>query len=64
MLCSVVLDFAQALMNILYRKRKEHYITYKSGRKKSQIIDCLMRRKESIDKCKDCKVIPSGSVVT
>lgn len=62
MLCSVVLDFAQALMNTLYRKRKEHYITYKSGRKKSH--DCLMRRKESIDKCKDCKVIPSGSVVT
>ena len=62
-----VLDFAQAyelaIVNTFYRKREEHYITFKSGENKSQ-IDCLMWRRESIKRCKDCKVIPGESVVT
>ncbi|XP_060872665.1 uncharacterized protein LOC132946637 [Metopolophium dirhodum] len=46
-----VLDFATAyelaIVNTYFRKRGEHYVTYKSGRNMSQ-IDYFMVRRESV----------------
>lgn len=56
-----VLDFATAydlaIVNTYFRKREKHYVTYKSGRNKSQ-IDYFMVRRGNAKQCKDCKVIP------
>lgn len=62
-----VLDFASAyelaIIKIYFRKIIEHYITYNSRRKKSQ-IDYSMRKRDGIKIIKNCKVIPEDSVIT
>ncbi|GMP25038.1 hypothetical protein CsSME_00002089 [Camellia sinensis var. sinensis] len=62
-----ILDFALAsdlvVANTMYKKRKEHLITFKSGLVKSQ-IDYFLVRKVDCLKCNDCKVIPGESLVS
>jgi len=52
-----------AIVNTYFGKREEHYVTYKSGRNKSQ-IDNFMVRRDNAKQCKDCKVNPGESVTT
>ena len=60
-----VLDFAVsfdlAIANTFFRKREEHYITYKSGGNKAQ-IDFMMYRRSNLVEIKICKVIPGDHV--
>ena len=60
-----VLDFAVscdlAIANTFFRKREEHYITYKSGGNKAQ-IDFMMYRRSNLVEIKNCKVIPGDHV--
>ena len=60
-----VLDFAVsfdlAIANTFFRKREEHYITYKSGENKAQ-IDFMMYRRSNLMEIKNCKVIPGDHV--
>ena len=61
-----VLDYAAsyglAIMNTYFKKREEHYITYKSGGNRSQ-VDNFMWKRVSVKRVKDCDVIPGGSVI-
>jgi len=45
------------IINMYFRKIEEYYITYKSGRNRSQ-IDYFMWKRDSIKRVKNCKVIP------
>ena len=65
-----VLDFAVsfdqflhlfAIANTFFRKREEHYITYKSEGNKAQ-IDFMMYRRSNLVEIKNCKVIPGDHV--
>ena len=54
-------SFDLAIANTFFRKREEHYITYKSGGNKAQ-IDFMMYRRSNILEIKKCKVIPGDHV--
>ena len=60
-----ILDFAStyelAIVNTYFRKREDHYITYKSGENNSQIHYFLWKRRD-LKQLTDCKVIPGESV--
>ena len=60
-----VLDFAVSfdlvIANTFFRKREEHYITYKSGGNKAQ-INFMIYRKSNLVEIKNCKVIPRDHV--
>ena len=62
-----ILDFALAsdlmVANTIYKKRKDHLITFKSGSVKSQ-IDYFIVRKVDCLKCNDCKVIPGENLAS
>ena len=51
------------VLNSYYRKRREHFITYKSEGNESQIDYVLCRRHEEL-KMKNCKVIPGEVCLT
>jgi hypothetical protein len=56
-----ILNFALAydlfVINILFRKRVSHLVTFSSGQHCSQ-IDFILVRREDRHACLDCKVIP------
>jgi len=52
-----------SVTNTYFRKREEHYITYKSGGNKSQ-INYFMWKRESLKQIKDYKVISDESLIT
>lgn len=62
-----LLELAEAaemiILNTLFKKRRNHLITYKSGQDETQ-IDYIMVRKENRRLVMDCKVIPGEAVVT
>ena len=45
-----------AIVNIYFKKKDEHRVTYKSGRKSTQ-VDYVMCRRRNLKKMCDCKVI-------
>ena len=55
-----VVDFGKrmdlAIVNTYFQKKDEHRVTYKSGRKSSQ-IDCVICKKRNLKEMCDCKVI-------
>ncbi len=51
------------IVNTLFKKRREHRITYKSGDVESQ-IDYVMLRQSQCIKAKECKVIPGEECLT
>ena len=51
------------ILNTMFKKRRNHLITYKSGGNETQ-IDYIMVRKEDSKLVMDCKVIPGEPVVT
>ena len=51
------------IVNTLFKKRREHLITYKSGDLESQ-IDYIMLRQNRMIKAKNCKVIPGEECLT
>jgi len=57
-----VLDFAIALellvVNLFFKKKETHLVTFKSGSMKTQ-IDYFVTRADNMRLCKDYKVIPS-----
>jgi hypothetical protein len=52
-----------AIINTYFRKREEHYITYKSERSKSH-IDYFMWKRDSTKRVNYRKIIPGESVIT
>ena len=60
-----VVDFAVsfdlAIANTFFKKREEHYITYKSGGNEAQ-IDFIMYRRSNLGEIQNCKVIPGDHV--
>jgi hypothetical protein len=59
---SFVLAYDLIVVNILFRKRVSHLVTFTSGQHCSQ-IDFILVRREDRHACLDCKVIPGGCVV-
>ena len=55
------MSFDLAIVNTFFRKREEHYITYKSGGNKAQ-IDFMMYRRSNLVEIKNCKVTPGDHV--
>ena len=57
---SMVVDFGKrmdlAIVNIYFKKKDEHRLTYKSGEKSSQ-VDYVMCRRRNLKEMCDCKVI-------
>ena len=57
---SMVVDFGKrmdlAIVNTYFKKKDEHRVTYKSGRKSTQIDYVMFRRRNLKEMC-DCKVI-------
>ena len=57
---SVVVDFAKrmdlVIVNTYFKKKDKHRVTYKSGRKITQIDYVMCRRRKLKEMC-DCKVI-------
>jgi hypothetical protein len=51
------------IVNILFRKRVSHLVTFSSGQHCSQ-IDFILTRREDMHACLDCKVIPGECVVS
>ena len=62
---SMIVDFAKrmdlAIVNTYFKKKGEHRVTYKSGRKSIQ-VDYVMCRKRNLRKMYDCKVIVNECV--
>ncbi|XP_070002169.1 uncharacterized protein [Nicotiana sylvestris] len=62
-----LLDFAKAfglvIANSNFSKRKDHLVTFQNAVAKTQIDYLLLRRCDN-GLCKDCKVIPSETLVT
>ena len=60
-----VVDFAKsgdmAVVNTYYMKKAEHRITYKSGRRNTQ-VDYILCRRRDLKEVGDCKVIVGESV--
>ena len=58
-----VLNFALAydllIANTVFKKKKSHLVTFRSGQHSSQ-IDFILARREDRRDCLDCKVIPGG----
>ena len=56
----MVVDFGKtmdlAIVNIYFKKKDEHMVTYKSGKKSTQ-VDYVMCRKRNLKEMCDCKVI-------
>ena len=46
------------IVNSLFKKKEEHFVTFRSGSCKTQ-IDYFLIRANHKRLCKDCKVIPS-----
>ncbi|XP_045452741.1 craniofacial development protein 2-like [Melitaea cinxia] len=62
-LLEAALAFDLAIANTFYRKREQHLITYRSGLHSTQ-IDYILLRRNRLKSAKDCKVIPSESLVS
>ncbi|XP_045454738.1 craniofacial development protein 2-like [Melitaea cinxia] len=62
-LLEAALAFDLAIANIFYQKREQHLITYRSGLHSTQ-IDYILLRRNRLKSAKDCKVIPSESLVS
>ncbi|XP_070023312.1 uncharacterized protein [Nicotiana sylvestris] len=64
---TLLLDFAKVFGLVIaksnFLKRKEHLVTFQNAVAKTQIDYLLLRRCDS-GLCKDCKVIPSETLVT
>ena len=62
---SMVVDFGKkmdlAIVNIYFKKKDEHRVTYKSGGKNTQ-VDYVMCRKRNLKEMCDCKVIVNECV--
>lgn len=62
-----ILDFATAyqlrILNTVYKKRRNHLVTYNSGGRETQ-IDYIMVRKEHAKESKNCKVLPAEAITT
>ena len=62
---SMVVDFAKrmdlAIVNTYFKKKDEHRVTYKSGRKSSQ-VDYVMCRRRNLKEMCDCKVMVNECV--
>ena len=62
---SMVVDFAKrvdlAIVNIYFKKKNERRVTYKSGRKSTQ-VDYVMCRRRNLKEMCDCKVIVNECV--
>ena len=60
---SMVVDFGKrmdlAIVNSYFKKKDEHRMTYKSGRKSTQ-VDYVMCRRRNLKEICDCKVIVNG----
>ena len=56
----MVVDFGKridlAIVNIYFKKKHEHRVTYKSGRKSTQ-VDYVMCRRRNLKEMCDCRVI-------
>ena len=61
----MVVDFAKrmdlAIVNTYFKKKDEHRVTYKSGRKRTPVDYVMCRRKNLKEMC-DCKVIVNECV--
>ena len=61
----MVVDFAtrmeMAVVKMYFKKREEHMVTYKSGRKSTQ-VDYIMCRRAYLKEIGDCKVIAGDTV--
>ena len=61
----MVVDFAtrmeMAVVNTYFKKREEHRVTYKSGRRSTQ-VDYIMCRRAYLKEIGDCKVIAGDNV--
>ncbi|XP_045449948.1 uncharacterized protein LOC123658626 [Melitaea cinxia] len=62
-LLEAALAFDLAIANTFYQKREQHLITYRSGLHSTQ-IDYILLRRNRLKSAKDCKVIPSESLVS
>ncbi|CAH2099151.1 unnamed protein product [Euphydryas editha] len=62
-LLEAALAFDLAIANTFYQKREQHIITYRSGLHSTQ-IDYILLRRNRLKSAKDCKVIPSESLVS
>lgn len=64
---AALLDFARAfkqvVVNLIFIKKEDHLITYRSTKSKTQ-IDFLLLRKGNRVLSKDCKVIPCEHLST
>ena len=62
-----ILEFTQAydmaLGNSFFKKREEHYVTYKSGANR-KVIDYIWVRRQDLRDLKDCKVIPGETTAS
>ena len=62
---SMVVDFGKridlAIVNIYFKKKDEHRVTYKSGKKSTQ-VDYVMCRRRNLKEMCDCKVIVNECV--
>ena len=62
---SMVVDFAKrmdlAIVNIYFKKKDKHRVTYKSGGKSTQ-VDYVMCRRRDLKKMCDCKVMVNKCV--
>ena len=62
---SIVVDFAKrmdlAVVNTYFKKKDEHRMTYKSGKKSTQ-VDYVMCGRKNLKKMCDCKVIMNECV--
>ena len=60
-----VVDFAKsgdmAVVNIYHMKKAEHRLTYKSGRRNTQ-VDYILCRRRDLKEVGDCKVVVGESV--
>ncbi|XP_045449635.1 craniofacial development protein 2-like [Melitaea cinxia] len=62
-LLEAALAFDLAIANTFYQKREQHLVTYRSGLHSTQ-IDYILLRRNRLKSAKDCKVIPSESLVS
>ena len=62
-----ILEFTQAydlaLGNSFFKKREDHYVTYRSGTNRT-VIDYILVRRQDLRDLKDCKVIPGVSIAS
>ncbi|KAK3511889.1 hypothetical protein QTP70_027488, partial [Hemibagrus guttatus] len=61
----MVVDFAERMdmgvVNTYFQKREEHRVTYKSGRRRTQ-VDYILCRRGNLKEISDCKVVVRESV--